>query len=583
MITALVLSGLLAVPSTGFARPAAQDPDPAIRLTLSEGGTYAAGSWARVHVRAARDGYLLVVQSDPQGRVRVLFPVDPVDDPFIPGQRDFEIRGRGDREAFQVESDLGTGVVIAAWSPDAFHFDEFRRGERWDLRALEIPAAELDLERGLTDIVTRMAPAGGFDFDVLRYSVLEDSYASVGTTYLYSGSPTCFDCYPWRSSIYVSIGGWYDPWWSIYPSFYYPAYHYPYYPYYPYNRYYPYYSYYPAYHYPNYPSYPYYPYPGAGDRNRYGWKNSQDAVATDRPDYRDRYASGFRDRGVGTAAATPAVDTRRRLPSIAEREREQQSSVGGRRRTTDAATPAPTRGVQQPSGGRRATPAPSSGGSQAEQPSGGRRATPAPSSGGSQAEQPSGGRRATPAPSSGGSQAEQPSGGRRATPAPSTGGSRESSGGSGATRRRSASAEMPVRATGRQVDSRRQADLPVNARAYRGSSSEGRAARPATARAAEPRRVERSAAAPRVATRGSANPGASSARRAVPARAESRPQQGSRPSEARAASRPSSPAPSASRGGSSGGSRQAAPSGGGGSRGGAARGGGGGGGGGRRR
>jgi hypothetical protein len=563
MITALVLSGLLAVPSTGFARPAAQDPDPAIRLTLSEGGTYAAGSWARVHVRAARDGYLLVVQSDPQGRVRVLFPVDPVDDPFIPGQRDFEIRGRGDREAFQVESDLGTGVVIAAWSPDAFHFDEFRRGERWDLRALEIPAAELDLERGLTDIVTRMAPAGGFDFDVLRYSVLEDSYASVGTTYLYSGSPTCFDCYPWRSSIYVSIGGWYDPWWSIYPSFYYPAYHYPYYPYYPYNRYYPYYSYYPAYHYPNYPSYPYYPYPGAGDRNRYGWKNSQDAVATDRPDYRDRYASGFRDRGVGTAAATPAVDTRRRLPSIAEREREQQSSVGGRRRTTDAATPAPTRGVQQPSGGRRATPAPSSGGSQAEQPSGGRRATPAPSSGGSQA--------------------EQPSGGRRATPAPSTGGSRESSGGSGATRRRSASAEMPVRSTGRQVDSRRQADLPVNARAYRGSSSEGRAARPATARAAEPRRVERSAAAPRVATRGSANPGASSARRAVPARAESRPQQGSRPSEARAASRPSSPAPSVSRGGSSGGSRQAAPSGGGGSRGGAARGGGGGGGGGRRR
>src|SRR5690606_23163775 len=130
MLATILISGLLAsVPAAITARPAAQDPDPAIRLSLSRDGSYVPGQWARVHVRAARDGYLVVVQSDPQGRVRVLFPVDPVDDPFIPGQREFEIRSRGDRDAFQVESDLGTGVVLAAWSPDPFAFGDFRRGE----------------------------------------------------------------------------------------------------------------------------------------------------------------------------------------------------------------------------------------------------------------------------------------------------------------------------------------------------------------------------------------------------------------------------------------------------------------------
>ena len=140
MLATLVLSSLLgAVPAASVARPVAQGPDPAIRLTLGEGGSYVPGRWAQVHVRAARDGYLLVLQSDPQGQVRVLFPVDPGDDQFIPGQRDFEIRGRGDRDAFQVDSDLGTGVVLAAWSADPFSVADFRRGERWDARTLDIP------------------------------------------------------------------------------------------------------------------------------------------------------------------------------------------------------------------------------------------------------------------------------------------------------------------------------------------------------------------------------------------------------------------------------------------------------------
>jgi hypothetical protein len=575
MLATILVSGLLAVvPAATAARSAAQDPDPAIRLSMSRDGAYVPGQWARVHVRAARDGYLVVVQSDPQGRVRVLFPVDPVDDPFIPGQREFEIRSRGDRDAFQVESDLGTGVVLAAWSPDPFVFGDFRRGERWDLRALEIPASELDLERGLTDLVSRMAPPGGFDYDVLRYTVAEEVYASSGG--YYGGTPTCFGCDPWGSSVYVSIGrSWYDPWW--YDPWYYrpwygydPGYYYPYY-YYPYR-------YYPVYHpYPRpYASYPY-------SRNRYGWKAPVDAVASDRPGYRDRYTPGFRDRALDAPSVTPDAGTRRRLPSIGERERQDPTGFGTRRRVTGDAATTPQRGGET---GRRTTGQPEARPAQPEKsrevetP---RRRTPTPPEArpaepekSREAETP---RRRTPTPPEARPaepRKDQPSGGRRATPASTSGETRAS-----ATRRRSESVATPARAATRPVDARRQASLPSDARAV---ASARRSAERPELRPASARRTERP-----VSERGTAV-------RGTPARDD-----GSRRAvESRPVDRPS---PSASRGGNSGGSpraaspargegggRASAPSGGGGGRASAPSGGGGsrgsapsGGGGGRRR
>ncbi len=553
MFATLVISGLLgAAPAVTMARPSAQDPDPAIRLSLSDGGSYAPGLWARAHVRAARDGYLVVVQTDPQGQVRVLFPVDPVDEQFIPGQRDFEIRSRGDREAFQVAGTLGTGVVLAAWSPDPFNFADFRRGERWDLRALEIPASELDLERGLTDLVTRMAPPGGFDYDVLRYTVAEASYASVGSDSYGSGGyasvGTCFGCYPWGGSFYFSIGtGWYDPWYyapwyGYYPSYYYPYYSYPYY-HYPY-------PYYPAYYpYPPYAGYPY-------ARDRYGWKDPYDAVAANSPGYRDRYASGFRDRSLGTQGQTPDAGARRRLPSIGEQQQQANAAGGTRRRTTGDAAPAPQREGTAGAGGRRTTPEAQAGPRQA---------------------QPS---------------REQSSGGRRATQAPVSG---ENRSGAGAATRRRSDAAAPARATARQTDARRQPNLPTDARATttarRQASSQGEDRAATTARRqsglptnargtatsrrvverpelrpASARRVERPGTDRSPVARGS-GAAAGGERRAVDSR------QQPRGVESRGSARGSSPAAGASRGGAPGGGARAAPSGGG--RGGAPSGGGG--------
>ena len=71
------------------------------RVTLNH-QTYNRGDRARVTVRVRDDGYVVVLHEDADGHVRVLFPVDPGDDNFLKGGQEYEIRGRGDREAFQV-------------------------------------------------------------------------------------------------------------------------------------------------------------------------------------------------------------------------------------------------------------------------------------------------------------------------------------------------------------------------------------------------------------------------------------------------------------------------------------------------
>src|SRR5437899_7949903 len=87
---------------------------------------FTSGDHARVYVQTAQDGYLVVLHADPDGRIRVLFPTDPRDDDFIRGGRRFEVRGRSDRDAFQVEGDEGSGTVLAAVSRSEEHTSELQ-------------------------------------------------------------------------------------------------------------------------------------------------------------------------------------------------------------------------------------------------------------------------------------------------------------------------------------------------------------------------------------------------------------------------------------------------------------------------
>jgi uncharacterized membrane protein YgcG len=209
MLLALMVSLAVAAPTPAPARVvslATSSDDPRIKVWLNH-DDYRRGDKARVNVKLAEDGYLIVLRVDAEGRARVLFPLDPSDDAFIRGGETIEVRGRGDREAFYVDDRQGSGLVLAARATVPFKLDEFVRGDHWDYRVLDASKSGDDREAALLDIVQRMSPDGHFDYDVVKYFV--------STQHAYSDS-----YYP---STYVSVGfgwGWPHYGWGFFSSCY---------------------------------------------------------------------------------------------------------------------------------------------------------------------------------------------------------------------------------------------------------------------------------------------------------------------------------------------------------------------------
>src|SRR6266581_4307445 len=209
----MILTLMLALVASAPAAPrstAVHGDVPSIHLRLNSDNTFLSGDRARVHFRAAHDGYVVVLRADADGHVRVLFPLDPRADDFVRGGDKREIRSRGDREAFVVDEHEGTGVVLAAWSASAFTFDQFVRGDHWDYRALDTRqsgGSGGDAEAALVDLVQTMAGQNHFDYDVVTYSV-----GSV-TAYRYYGpfyEPFVYSGYyyrPYRPFGYTFVGG----------------------------------------------------------------------------------------------------------------------------------------------------------------------------------------------------------------------------------------------------------------------------------------------------------------------------------------------------------------------------------------
>jgi hypothetical protein len=172
-----------------------------IQLRLSD-DEYMIGERAKVRVKTDRDGYLVVLRMDGQGRVRVLFPVDPDDSMTIRGGKEYEVRGRGDREAFVVDEPRGTGAVLAAISDQPFDFTGFTRGRHWDYRALVDSATEGDPEATLLDLVDRMSGGGHYDYDLARYTVLENQRTPSHARFY---GPVYYD--PWYSPAFSPYWG----------------------------------------------------------------------------------------------------------------------------------------------------------------------------------------------------------------------------------------------------------------------------------------------------------------------------------------------------------------------------------------
>src|SRR6266702_608899 len=235
MVPVLMLSRLGSAPANSGATAVASD-DPPIQVWLNQDNHFRRGDNARVHVKLADDGYLVVLRADAAGRVRVLFPLDPSDDAFVRGGRKFEVRARGDREAFSIDERDGSGVVLAARSAAPFKFDEFVRGDHWDYRVLDARQTGDDQEAALLDMVQRMVPDGHFDYDVQKYFVESHRayrgdyypsyglglsfgwgwpYSRFGFSYGYAGS--CFD--PFFYDPFFCGAAYYSPFFYGYSPF----------------------------------------------------------------------------------------------------------------------------------------------------------------------------------------------------------------------------------------------------------------------------------------------------------------------------------------------------------------------------
>jgi len=215
--------------------------DPPVKVWLND-DRFVRGDRVRVYVKTGRDGYAVVLHAEPEGRVRVLFPLDPTDDNYVRAGETYEVRGRGDREAFTAYDSRGTGVVFAAYSPDPFRFDDFVRQGHWDYRVEAFRVGD-DAETDLTELARQMAAGAAFEYDLVRYDVsARVAYRSYYPDY-YSGwyDPWWDPWYrPWRPGFHIGISfgrpwyysSWYyDPWYydPWYDPYYSVAYYRPYY------------------------------------------------------------------------------------------------------------------------------------------------------------------------------------------------------------------------------------------------------------------------------------------------------------------------------------------------------------------
>ena len=118
--------------------PAATPPSvPAIQIWLNNDRRFFPGDQGRVQVQTLEDGYLIVLHVDPDGHLRVVFPVDPTDDNFIRGGKKYEVRGRGGRETFDIDNRTGHGTIYAAVSKSAASIGSAARGSVADIRQRE--------------------------------------------------------------------------------------------------------------------------------------------------------------------------------------------------------------------------------------------------------------------------------------------------------------------------------------------------------------------------------------------------------------------------------------------------------------
>jgi Domain of unknown function (DUF4384) len=144
---------------------------PQISVWVNRDDPYQRGDQARVYFKSDRDAYVTILRIDTDGRLRVLFPLDPWEDNWARGGRTFEVLGRDRDEAFRVDDYPGVGYIFAIASSDPFQYDDIVRGDHWDYREISDGRVRGDPYVAVSDLADRIAREGDYDYDVISYDV----------------------------------------------------------------------------------------------------------------------------------------------------------------------------------------------------------------------------------------------------------------------------------------------------------------------------------------------------------------------------------------------------------------------------
>lgn len=154
--------------STVAATPRAESH---VTVRLSD-SSFARGQRARVYVELGSTAHLLVLHINGDGRIRILFPLRPMEDALVPGGQWYELPGADAREAIAVDEREGNGTVLAARSGVPFGSTLLASGDDWDYGgALLLQPTGGDALAALLDIVERLADGGRTEMDVTTYVV----------------------------------------------------------------------------------------------------------------------------------------------------------------------------------------------------------------------------------------------------------------------------------------------------------------------------------------------------------------------------------------------------------------------------
>lgn len=194
------------------------DARPQVSVWTNSTAAYQRGDRVRVYLSAQTDAYVTVLRVDTDGRVRVLYPLEPWQDNFVRGGRTFEVIGRDEDNAFDVDDYPGVGYVFAVASADPFDYDQFVRNDHWDYRAIADGRVTGDPYVTLTDFAAKIAGQDDWDYDITPYYV--------DKVYQYPRF-ICYNCHAYASYSY------WDPYREYCPRFrvviYNDPYYYPYY------------------------------------------------------------------------------------------------------------------------------------------------------------------------------------------------------------------------------------------------------------------------------------------------------------------------------------------------------------------